>query len=118
MIIRGDFGALVSEARRLDDIADRIDTRLDRARLDMDDFLVVGWTGSAAAQFRAAFDRWLEAARANTTRLNEIVDAIRGATDEIAAGEEATAHVSDAMAGEVAAHDGVSDAFARMMSNR
>lgn len=118
MIIRRDFGALVSEARRLDDIADRIETRIERARLDMDDFLVVGWTGSSAAQFRAAFDRWLVAARANTTRLHAIVDAIRGATDEIAAGEEATAGVSDAMADEVAARGGVSESFARMMGGR
>jgi WXG100 family type VII secretion target len=112
MIIRGDFGALASEAGRLDDIADRIDERVAGARRDMDDFLASGWTGSAAVQFRAAFERWLDAATAGSAELHDLVEAIRGATQDLVATEQATAQVSDS------AVPAVSEVFARLMGAR
>lgn len=112
MIIRGDFGALASEAGRLDDIAGRIDERLVGAQRDMVDFLATGWTGPAATQFRAAFDRWLDAATGGAAELHELVEAVRGATHDLVATEQSTAQMSDS------AVPAVSDAFARLMGAR
>ncbi|MCI1018874.1 WXG100 family type VII secretion target [Microbacterium sp. C5A9] len=112
MIIRGDFGALDSEAGRLDDVADRIDGRLVAARHDIDDFLACGWTGPAATQFRAAFDRWLDVATGGAAELHDRVEAIREATRDLVASEQANAQVSDS------ASPGVSDALSRLMGAR
>lgn len=112
MIIRGDFGTLASEAGRLDDVADRIDGRLAAAQRDMDDFLASGWVGSASTRFQAAFDRWLDAATAGVAELHELVEAVRGATNDLAMTEQANAEVS------LSAAPAVSDAFSRLMGAR
>lgn len=112
MIIRGDFGALASETGRLDDVIDRIDGRLVAARRDVDDFLVAGWTGPAASRFRTAFERWLEAAAAGSTELRELVEAVRGATNDLAMTEQANVEASLSVA------PAVSDAFSRLMGAR
>ncbi len=97
MFICGDFGALAGEAARLGDVADRIDGRLARIRLDVEDFLASGWAGSSAVRFRAAFDDWHAAASENASNLHQLVDALRGAADEIAAGESANTQASDSL---------------------
>lgn len=97
MFIHGDFGALASEAGRLDDVAGRIDDRLARIRVDIDDFLVSGWAGSSASRFREAFDAWHAIASENAATLHRLIHEFRVATDEIAAGEGANAHVSDSL---------------------
>lgn len=97
MFIRGDFGALASEAGRLDDVADRIDDRLDRIRLDVDDFLISGWAGASASRFREAFDEWHTVASENAATLRRLIHALRGATDEIVAGEGTNAQTSDSL---------------------
>lgn len=112
MIIRGDFGALSSEAGRLDDIADRIDGRVGALRRDIDDFLAAGWTGSAADQFRAAFERWLDAAIGGAAELHDLVDAVRGATHDLSATEQANAEVSES------ATPAVGEVMARLMGAR
>ena len=112
MIIRGDFGALASEAGRLDDIADRIDERLAGAQRDMDDFLASGWTGPAAAQFRAAFERWFDATTGGAAELHDLVEAMRGATHDLSVTEQSNAQVSDAAVPDVSA------VFARLMGAR
>lgn len=112
MIIRGDFGALASEARRLDDVADRIEARLVASRREMDDFLASGWTGEAASRFGAAFERWSVAADECEARLRDLIAEIRAATDDLAAAEGSNAEVSQTLTAQVP------EAFSRMMGAR
>ncbi len=112
MIIRGEFGALAHEAGRLDDIGDRIDGRLARERADMEEFLGAGWTGASASQFRAAIDRWDAAATECAADLHRLVDAIRAATADLVAGEQANTEVTEVLA------DSIPPSLARMMGAR
>lgn len=112
MIIRGDFGALAGEAGRLNDVVDRIDARLATSRREMDDFLVSGWTGAAASRFGSAFERWSASADECADGLRDLVAAIRAATDDLAAAENANAEVAQTLTTQVP------DALARMMGAR
>lgn len=112
MIIRGDFGALASEAGRLDDVADRIEARLTASRREIDDFLASGWTGAAASRFRAAFERWSVAADECEAGLRDLVAEIRAATEELAAAESTNAEVTQTLTAQVP------ETFSRMMGAR
>ena len=90
MEIRAGFQALVSETTRLDEASDDLSARVRQVRERVEDLLAVGWTGDAASAFRPLFDAWFTAATGSTEELSRLTAALRGATADIAAAEQAS----------------------------
>lgn len=90
VFIRVDFDALVSEGVRLDEASDDLDARVRQVRERVEDLLAAGWTGDAASAFRPLFDAWLTSATGSTEELSRLIAALRGATADIAAAEQAS----------------------------
>ncbi|MFT4260043.1 WXG100 family type VII secretion target [Microbacterium sp.] len=87
--MRADFEALASEANRLDAVADRLEDRVEAARVRAEDLLASGWTGESSSSFRTAHEQWEAYARENISTLRHLVDGLRGATADMLAHEQA-----------------------------
>lgn len=101
MEIRGNFEVFEAEARRLDDIADRVAERIRSESLQMDAFLSSTWTGASSQAFRAAFETWAQAASESVERLQQLVHAIRDTAHAQQVGEDEGARSSHALGDQV-----------------
>lgn len=88
MEIRGDFQALNAEGRRLETVADDVDTGLARVVRHVRDLLAGGWTGAAAGEFQAAFDRWEQAATKSSGDLHALAQAVCATAGDMATAEQ------------------------------
>lgn len=89
MKLGADFEAMVAESSRLDAVTEGLDDRVTAVRVRVEDLLASGWTGEAATQFRPLFEAWVSAATNSTAQLSALVEALRGATADIVATEQA-----------------------------